>query len=99
MTPNIKQNKAIREIINSFTSHGNHASFRYMPHKLYYDKDKNIFVFVTEFTSMQVNHLLNDFAMTIINEDGSLQPLANSIRFINDRIEYIKSLDLIKTYE
>jgi len=94
-----KQQDTIKDIVDSFTKHRANLAFTCKPHKLYYDKEKDSILLVSEFTTTNINHMLNEFGMSIIDKKGKVTPLANAIGFLNERLKYISTLELIKTYE
>jgi hypothetical protein len=43
--------------------------------------------------------LEDSIAMTVIDRKGKIQPLSHTIKFAQDRLKYLDTITLIKTYQ
>ena len=93
-----KQQEAINDLVEKFSMANTHNAFSHDGHKVYYDPEKAAVIFVTKVSRALTNIIDEEYAMTVIDSRGKFSPLSHSIKFLQDRLNYVQSLPLIKEY-
>jgi hypothetical protein len=94
-----RQKQSIEKLIDGFKEAVKVNGFNKQSHKLYYDQENDRHILVTPYERVLCNILEDSIAMTVIDRKGKIQPLSHTIKFAQDRLKYLDTITLIKTYE
>jgi hypothetical protein len=93
-----RQKQAISDLIEKFSVANMHNAFNHDGHKIYYDPQNSVVIFVTKVSRALTNMIDEEYAMTVIDQKGNFTPLSHSIKVLQDRLNYVQSLPLIKEH-